>query len=260
MLTLTNQSNSKHDKQANRSFGSTLMPQEKITELLDIEKQICLDRDNAITELLSLQSVFGDTAIDSTMRMALNDVAFFVKDLTQQLDDVVYHLSLSCPLIRAQEYIHSGANVFINGKSGTGKSTVIREIMKQEGSSRNDVVVTPTGMTAYNLGKEVKAITCTPYKYAKVGRATSLSKFKQYFCAMKQKWLDLEFIIIKEISMFPGDLLDWLDHYVWKMRADLKGTMLTPVFGGGQVIAEGDFWPAWSYSKANYNYRLEESR
>lgn len=138
------------------------------------------------------------------------------------------------------EEVKRGRNVFVTGKGWTGKSVVIHKIMKQEGQTRNGVVVTSTGMTAYNFGKEVKALTL--YKYANIGHPTSLTKFKQYFKLMAQKWLNLNFIVMEEVSMFPGNLLDWMDHYVRRARKSVQlETGQYPVFQGIQVICVGDF-------------------
>ena len=42
-----------------------------------------------------------------------------------------------------------GENVFINGIGGTGKSTVLKEIMSEHGSVCRGMTVTPTGITAF---------------------------------------------------------------------------------------------------------------
>ena len=44
----------------------------------------------------------------------------------------------------------SGANVFLTGKAGTGKSTLVREFLRRCG--RECVVLAPTGIAALNAG------------------------------------------------------------------------------------------------------------
>lgn len=80
---------------------------EKVTKLLNGEKQIQLDGDDAVAQLKIIQSVFVDTEeIDLFMKMALHNITFYIKDFIQQLHDLVYHLPLACPVIRAQEFSH----------------------------------------------------------------------------------------------------------------------------------------------------------
>ena len=134
--------------------------------------------------------------------------------------------------LKAVEAVEEGLNMFINGMGGTGKSTVLKHIVAVRGWTKRGMVVSPTGITAYNLGKEVCAQTL--YKFSNVGHATDLLKFKTYYAVMKDKWSQLDFLIIKEISMFSADFLDWLDHSVWRQRGNFSA-----VLGGIQVIVIG---------------------
>ena len=73
--------------------------------------------------------------------------------------------------------------------------------------------MTPTGITAYNLRKDILAMTLVRFANIEYA-AENLEKFKKAFCFVKEKWMELDFIIIKEISIFLADLLDWMDHYI----------------------------------------------
>ena len=59
----------------------------------------------------------------------------------------------------ALELVKKGKNVFITGCAGTGKTVVVRKIVEwlDESVDRHVVVLTSTGVTAYNLGPEVRA-------------------------------------------------------------------------------------------------------
>ena len=45
---------------------------------------------------------------------------------------------------------HTGLNVFLTGKAGTGKTTFLRKLVKE--TVKNCVVVAPTGVAAINAG------------------------------------------------------------------------------------------------------------
>ena len=55
----------------------------------------------------------------------------------------------------AVELVSFGHNVYVSQKGGTGKTKIIKEIMGREGPG---IVVSPTVITAYNLGKDVWAM------------------------------------------------------------------------------------------------------
>lgn len=50
---------------------------------------------------------------------------------------------------RAFDLMKSGRNVFLTGEAGSGKTTVVREFLKQ---AHDAVVVAPTGIAAINSG------------------------------------------------------------------------------------------------------------
>ena len=55
-------------------------------------------------------------------------------------------LQLTDEFIEALDHLNSGRHMFLTGKAGTGKSTLIRHFMSQ--TERNVVVVAPTGIAA----------------------------------------------------------------------------------------------------------------
>src|SRR5690554_4982012 len=58
-------------------------------------------------------------------------------------------LVLTEEFARALEILAAGDNLFLTGKAGTGKSTLIRHFMA--GASRRVVVAAPTGIAALNV-------------------------------------------------------------------------------------------------------------
>jgi ATP-dependent DNA helicase PIF1 len=54
---------------------------------------------------------------------------------------------------RAFDLVKSGANLYLSGLGGTGKSYVLERMIKwAEGSGKNVIVCAPTGIAALNVG------------------------------------------------------------------------------------------------------------
>ena len=151
----------------------------------------------------------------------------------------------------ALDLMRSGKNVFLTGKAGVGKSTVIGEYI---GSSFCPVDVTATtGIAAINLqdaflhktGLMLRAMTV--YRWAGIGIGPKAGQpFVEFFrdleCNMFparraafNRIRQANTILIDEISMLPGRVLDYLDFHCRQIRETDRP------FGGIQVIAVGDF-------------------
>lgn len=124
----------------------------------------------------------------------------------------------------------STKNVFITGKAGTGKSTLLqyfREITKKK-----IVVLAPTGVAAVNIsGQTIHSFfkfkpDITPDTVRRLSGEKSSAIFKK-----------LETIIIDEISMVRADLLDCIDK---SLR--INGPNSKKPFGGAQMIFIGDLY------------------
>ena len=118
---------------------------------------------------------------------------------------------------------------FITGKAGTGKSALLQEFVKK--SSKRVAIAASTGIAALNVGGN------TLHRLTGVGTAVpadlgiDLPRVKS-----KRGYLrDIDTIIIDEISMVSGDLLDSVDRTLRYIRND----MYTP-FGGIQIVMFGD--------------------
>jgi len=133
----------------------------------------------------------------------------------------------------------AGKNVFLTGQAGTGKSTVLREWMAREG--RDADVVAPTGIAALNVGG------MTIHRWAGIGIGPepdeSFLDFAKYLCKIpaaytrnaRQRIRACRTLVIDEVSMLPGRVLDFLNFWLRFCRDDDRP------FGGIQVIATGDF-------------------
>lgn len=137
-----------------------------------------------------------------------------------------------------QEFIHDRIvkdrfSVFFTGPGGTGKSFLLEEIVKSLKRSRRIVAVTAsTGKAALNIGG------CTLHSFAGIGlgRGTKeelLASVRKHKTA-KDRWKVTDVLIIDEISMINGDLLDSLEFIARKIRNnDIP-------FGGIQLVLVGD--------------------
>jgi GTPase SAR1 family protein len=138
-----------------------------------------------------------------------------------QITDAFYH---------ALDLLKKGnQNLFITGRAGTGKSTLLQQFRST--TSKNVVVLAPTGVSAVNVGGETIHSffgfkpNVTPEGVKKVrGKRTELYK-------------KVETVIIDEVSMVRADLLDALERFLF-----LNGRKPSEPFGGVQIILFGDLY------------------
>jgi ATP-dependent DNA helicase PIF1 len=173
---------------------------------------------------------------DSLQDAANNDTHHQVKDTQVDQPKVSAGPDLCKEQVDLVELVLSGANVFYTGGAGTGKSTVLRAMVREFQKRRRSVqVVTPTGISALNVGGS------TYFTYAgwnpgvvkksiKEIRAGAMSKER------RQRVIDTDVLIIDEISMLESNQFRRPDQ---ACRA-AKGCTLA--FGGLQVIVTGDFY------------------
>ena len=140
----------------------------------------------------------------------------------------------------AERYVEeTGVSVFLTGKAGTGKTTFLKEIVRQ--TSKRFAVVAPTGVAAINAaGVTIHSffqLPLCPYlpdvkelvtEYQMPERMRSLRKEKVRIL----RTLDL--LIIDEISMVRADILDAIDDVLRRYRRDDRP------FGGVQLLMIGD--------------------
>lgn len=137
---------------------------------------------------------------------------------------------------KALELVLKGQSLFVTGNAGTGKTTVLREIVKQcDINGRKAVVLAPTGVAAKN------AYGVTIHSFLKLPLQPYLPgmKLQDLYSLDAEditliKYLDL--IIIDEISMVRCDLLDMMDDVLRHYRNNELP------FGGIQIVFFGDLY------------------
>lgn len=127
----------------------------------------------------------------------------------------------------------TGCNLFLTGKAGTGKTTLLR-YLKRNISKRN-VVLAPTGIAAINA----EGVTLHSFFQLPFAPFIPDSSFQQngryQFSKQKIKIMrSLDLIVIDEISMVRADLLDAVDSVLRHYRRNTKP------FGGVQLLLIGD--------------------
>lgn len=117
-------------------------------------------------------------------------------------------INLSAEQIQVLDKVKAGENVFFTGSAGTGKSVLLREIIKYCGSPSPMLAVTAsTGIASVNID---------------VPRVV-------------ERWRKVRTLIVDEISMMDGILFDKIEFIARVLRGNGKP------FGGIQLVLSGDF-------------------
>ena len=139
---------------------------------------------------------------------------------------------------RALKLMQSGANVFLTGKAGTGKSAVLGEFREWCRNSGNSCVfLAPTGVAALNIGGATvhsflqlaptlqSPDTIGPFRSGRADKARVVERTRA--------------IVIDEISMVRSDTFAAID---FRLRSLVRGENRNKPFGGKQMIVVGDFF------------------
>ncbi|WP_289054720.1 AAA family ATPase [Carboxylicivirga marina] len=135
---------------------------------------------------------------------------------------------------------HTSSSVFLTGRAGTGKSTFLRYICQH--THKKFVVVAPTGIAAINAGGvTIHSFFKVPFRpilpddpdlSTHKGRIFDFLKYRK---AHTQIIKELDLLIIDEVSMVRGDVLDFIDRV---LRVYTKN--MNQPFGGKQLLMVGD--------------------
>jgi len=139
------------------------------------------------------------------------------------------HIEVSEQFRNAYEAMERGSkHVFVTGKAGTGKSTLLRYF--RERTRRAVAVVAPTGVAAVNIDGQ------TIHSFFKFRPGVTIDEARHDGRAARKDQLfqKIETLIIDEVSMVRADLMDCIDAF---LQAALKSKAR---FGGKRLVMIGD--------------------
>ena len=145
------------------------------------------------------------------------------------------HLDLNPEFNHALEQLEiTDKNIFVTGKAGTGKSTLLEYFRQNTG--KRLVVLAPTGVAAINVKGE------TIHSFFGFKPDTTINKIRKISrgnprFASATVYKETDMIIIDEISMVRADLLDLADKFL-----RLNGPDKKKPFGGIQMVFIGDLY------------------
>lgn len=137
-------------------------------------------------------------------------------------------------------------SVFLTGKAGTGKTTLLRDIVAN--THKQVAIVAPTGIAALNAGGvTIHSFFQLPFSgfipeftaavandFVKIESKSSLLHHFNMNNTRRDIFRNLELLIIDEVSMLRADLLDAMD---WTLRNVRKNN---EPYGGVQLLFIGD--------------------
>lgn len=129
--------------------------------------------------------------------------------------------------------LNAGANVFLTGAPGAGKTYTLNEFIRQARADGAEVAVTAsTGIAATHIDGQ------TIHSWSGVGVATSLTAnlLKLIRSRRRRKIQAADILVIDEVSMLHAWLFDMVDQVCRMVRHDPRP------FGGIQVVLSGDFF------------------
>lgn len=141
---------------------------------------------------------------------------------------------------------NTNQNMFITGKAGTGKTTLLHHIMRS--SKKNIVVVAPTGVAANNAGGE------TIHRFLQISPDSQEDNHSIVKMNMGKRSAirNLDVLVIDEVSMVRCDLMDKISERLRIIRH------INLPFGGAQVVMIGDLYQLSPVCKADERKKLLE--
>lgn len=141
--------------------------------------------------------------------------------------------------------VQQGKSVFFTGAAGTGKSVLLKKIIsrlkvKYQSIEGAVMVTASTGIAACHIGGQ------TLHSFADVGNSQSTvdAMVERLQSVWKrgalQIWRNVKVLIIDEISMVDGQLLEKLEQVANKLRP--KVNPAGKPFGGIQLVVTGNFF------------------
>ena len=145
------------------------------------------------------------------------------------------------------EYVNTtNRPIFLTGKAGTGKTTLLKYIVKN--TYKNVIVAAPTGIAAINAGGvTLHSLLLLPFgtfipenialtdSGINVNTPQTLFRERKMNSTKRKMLREMELLIIDEVSMLRADLLDCIDIVLRNAR-----WRKNEPFGGVQILFIGD--------------------
>ena len=139
-------------------------------------------------------------------------------------------LDLTPEFRRALDLLERGdRNLFITGRAGTGKSTLLQHFRAT--TRKNVAVLAPTGVAAINVGGE------TIHSFFGFKPDITPDRVRKASGARKDLCKSIDTLVIDEVSMVRADLLDAVAKFL-----ELNGKSPRRPFGGIQMVLFGDLY------------------
>ncbi len=123
----------------------------------------------------------------------------------------------------------SSKHVFVTGRAGTGKSTLLEYFRAH--TKKTIAVLAPTGVAAVNVSGQ------TIHSFFRLKPNATPADVKRASGKLLRLYKSLDAIVVDEVSMVRADLLDCMDAFL-----RLNGKRRNEPFGGVQVIFIGDLY------------------
>ncbi len=129
--------------------------------------------------------------------------------------------------------LYSRANIFLTGRAGTGKTTLLRNIVSEIG--KRTVIAAPTGVAALNAGgvtlHSLFQLPFSPYIPGVKMQSEQPRRISKNKLSLIRS---IELLIIDEVSMVRADVMDAIDQTLRMVRRSTKP------FAGVQLLLIGD--------------------
>jgi len=150
----------------------------------------------------------------------------------QKAKEINHNFELNTLQKEALSLILQEKNILLTGGGGTGKSEFLK-YFKKHYISKKVAITSTTGVSAILIG----GTTLHSYLGIGLGKGTMRSiaqkvRKKKY---LRDRWINVQILVIDEISMLSAELFDKLEEIARIVRQNSKP------FGGIQLILSGDF-------------------
>lgn len=194
--------------------------------------------ENSVIDKLKTKPTGSGTKSQSSGKSIASDK--LKSSISRKLLDHNLSIEQQCAL----QQFEDGDNLFITGEGGTGKTLLIRHLVRSAHSNHHKVQVCAlTGCAALLL--ECNARTIHSWSGIKLGKGdpNDIVTSILYNHAARNAWRTTDVLIIDEVSMMSRRIFDLLNHVGKRVRGSSKP------FGGIQVVFVGDFFQLPPVSK-----------